>query len=173
MSVGSFFKKLVPYLSTAAEAFGGPVGAIAASVLTKVTGATVKAGDLATAITSLSMSEQGRLQLDSAEKEFAETMAKMGYDSADKLSDTLEQDRASARSREVAVRDSTPKVLAYLTLLIAAGIVAIVFTGRAPALHDPVESATVGTIIGFVFRDLARIFAYYFGGDVADQTPSK
>lgn len=165
MSVGSFFKGLVPYLSAAAETFGGPAGAIAASVLTKVTNSTVKPPDIASVISNLGTSEQGRIQLDAAEKEYAETMAKLGYDSADKLSEALEADRASAREREVAVRDKTPRNLAYLTVCVAGLIVYLTLSGKSAAFHDPAEAATVGTVIGFVFRDLAHVYAYYFGGD--------
>lgn len=164
MGVGSFFKGLVPYLSAAAETFGGPAGSIAASVLTKVTNSTVKPPDLASVITNLGTSEQGRIQLDAAEKEYAETMAKLGYDSADKLAQALEEDRASAREREAAVRDKTPRNFAYCILAGSILISALVISGKAPGLHDPVESATIGTIVGYVFRDLASVIAYYFGG---------
>lgn len=164
MSVGSFLKKLVPYLSTAAEAFGGPAGAIAATILTKVTGSTVAAPDLGKVISNLSTSEQGRIQLDAAEKEYAETMAKLGYDSVDKLSQTLEDDRASARAREVAVRDSTPRVFAYCILGGTVAVATLIISGRAPGAHDPTEATLIGTVVGYMFRDLASVIAYYFGG---------
>lgn len=174
MSIGGFFKGLVPYLAAVAQNFGGPAGAIAANVLTKVVGSTVKPPDIGTVISNLAMTEQGRIQLDAAEKEYAETMAKMGYDSAEKHEQALVDDRASARQRESSVRDHTPAVLAYCTLSGAIVMSVIVLSGHAPALHDPVEAATVGTIVGFVFRDLARVYGYYFGGDNSDSgTPAK
>lgn len=165
MSIGGFFKGLVPYLAAVAENFGGPAGVIAASVLTKVTSSTVKPPDIAGVISNLATTEQGRVQLDSAEKEYAETMAKMGYDSAEKHEQALVDDRASARLRESSVRDHTPAILAYCTLVGSIIMSVIVLSGKAPALHDPIEAATVGTIVGFVFRDLAHVYAYYFGGD--------
>jgi hypothetical protein len=166
MNAGTFFKGLAPYLAAAAQTFGGPAGAIAASVLTKVTGSTVKPPDIASTITQLGMSEQGRIQLDQAEKEYSETMTKLGYDHVEKLQEALNADVDSARQREEKVGDKTARNLAYVTLVVAGGIVYMVLSGRSQAFHDPVESATVGTVIGFVFRDLAHIYAYYFGGGV-------
>jgi hypothetical protein len=166
MTVGSFFKGLVPYLAAAAQTFGGPAGAIAASVLTKITNTQVKPADIGSVISQLGMTEEGRIKLDAAEKEYAETMARLGYDSVEKYQEALNADLDSARVREEKVMDKTPRNLAYLTVAVAAGIVFMVLSGRSQAFHDPVESATIGTVIGFVFRDLAHVYAYYFGGGV-------
>lgn len=173
MSVGSFFKGIVPYLSAAAEAFGGPAGAIAASVLTKVTGSTVKPPDIAQTISNLATSEQGRIQLDAAEKEYSETMAKLGYQDKEAFIAALNADRDSARQREEKVQDKTPRNLAYLTVCVAGLLVYLTLSGKSNAFHDPAEAATVGTVIGFVFRDLAHVYSYYFGGDGSSEAPTK
>ena len=158
MGIGSFFKSLVPYLSVAAEAFGGPAGAIAASVLTKVTGATVKPTDIANTIQNLSMSEAGRIQLDQAEKEYAETMARMGFESAEKLAQTAADDRASARNREVQVKDWMPRIL-------SSGIVSgfLVATFLVLGGHAKADSVMAGTLIGYLSAKCELVLAYYFG----------
>lgn len=158
MGVGAFFKGLVPYLSVAAETFGGPPGAIAASILTKITGGTVKPSDLATTIQSLSMSEAGRIQLDQAEKEYSETMARMGFESAEKLAQTAAEDRASARGREIQVRDWMPRIL-------SSGIVSgfLVATFLVLGGHAKADSVMAGTLIGYLSAKCELVLAYYFG----------
>src|SRR6266436_41202 len=159
MGVGAFFKKTVPYLATAAEVFGGPAGSIAASILTKVTGGTVKSPDISGVMQNLSTTEEGRVKLDAAEKEYAETMAKMGYDSVEKLEEVAAADRASARAREVAVKDRMPGMLAIGVTLGFFGTLSLMFFHSIPdAGHD-----VLLVMIGALGTAWTSVVAYYFG----------
>lgn len=168
MGVGAFFKGLVPYLSVAAETFGGPAGSIAASVLTKVTGASVKPSDLAKSIQNLSLSEDGRVKLDAAEKEFAETMARMGYESAEKLAETATADRDSARNREIQVKDWMPRIL-------SSGIVSgfLVATFLVLGGHAKADSVMAGTLIGYLSAKCELVLAYYFGSSAGSDAKTQ
>lgn len=81
------------------------------------------------------------------------------------LEAVLQKDRASARDREIAVKDSTPRLLA--TLIISAFCVtvgAIVGFALADALHlDPTAASLVGGVVGYLSAKGDTVIAYYFG----------
>lgn len=165
MSIGSFFKSLCPFLSVAAETFGGPAGAIAASVLSKVAGADVKPSAIASTIQSLSMTEDGRLKLDAAEKEFQITMAKMGFDEREKFVEALVSDRASARDMQKATRSYLPSILAFAavsTLLFCIYLVG--FRTLPDTGHDALM-----ILLGAVVALVKDVYGFIFGGSMGQE----
>ena len=89
-------------------------------------------------------------------------------------------DRDSARKREMAVRDRTTAVLAWIVVgasVVLGGLVVFGFVSK-----DPVQAALVGAVIGYVFSEAKQVLAYYFGSNVgtarttellASSTPGK
>ena len=89
-------------------------------------------------------------------------------------------DRDSARKREMAVRDRTTAVLAWIVVgasVVLGGLVVFGFVSK-----DPVQAALVGAVIGYVFSEAKQVLAYYFGSNVstarttellASSTPAK
>lgn len=68
------------------------------------------------------------------------------------------KDVDSARGREIAVKDHTNQILAY--------IVVIAFISTAVAVlggYAKVESVLAGTIIGYVSAKCEQVLSYYFG----------
>jgi hypothetical protein len=174
-------KRVAPIL---AGTFGTPLAGLAVSAICSVlpgdkaqevqqaetaapgTGALGKLGDLFA---------QGILkaeQIKQAESAHAEKMAELGYKNAVDLETLSTQDRASARAREVAVKDRTPSILAYI--LIAGTGVAIAGTLLG---YTKIDSALSGTLIGYLVAECRTALAYFFGttasGQVKDATISE
>lgn len=157
--VGGFFKNIAPYLSTVASlAVPGPAGALAASIINKVTGQDVKPDSVAEAIQNMSLTEEGRLKLDSAEKEFSLACKKMGFDHEDKLFELEVKDRDSARRRQIELKDRFVPVLACV--IIGAFITAVMALIRG---WGKVETAFAGTLIGYLAANANQVVSFYFG----------
>lgn len=68
------------------------------------------------------------------------------------------QDRDSARSREIGVRDHTNKILAFVIVGAFVCLVASTLLGYAK-----VESALAGTLVGYLSAKAEQVLNYYFG----------
>lgn len=151
---------------TLAMAVGGPFGSLAATAISAALGA--PAGDAKAAETALlSATPDTLLALRKAEQEFTVRMTELGIEQ-DKL---VFDDIASARSREISVRDNTPRNLAYIVLGFAGVCIAATLAG-----WTKVDSALAGTLIGYLVAEARSALAYYFGSSTGsvrkDQTIS-
>ena len=161
MSFIDVVKKAFPFISAAAS-LGGPIGIMAAAVVGKAIGAD-KAPDptpdgVANAIAAAIGDPAQRAALVKAEQDFQLQMAELGYKNAADLEATAEEDRASARNREIQVKDWMPKLLGSG---VVAGFLASVFlilSGRAK-----VDSVLAGTLIGYLSAKSELVLSYYFG----------
>lgn len=68
------------------------------------------------------------------------------------------KDRDSAREREIGVKDSTNKILAFVIVGAFVCLVASTLLGYAK-----VESALAGTLVGYLSAKCEQVLAYYFG----------
>ena len=105
------------------------------------------------------------LALKKAEQDFAVRMRELDID-LERLSN---DDRASAREREVKVGDWMPRILAFV---IVAGFMLTVFLvllGHVECMKDPLMATTVGTLIGFVSAKCEQVVAYYFGSSAGSK----
>jgi len=158
MGFTDILKKAYPFISIAAS-LGGPLGEMGASALGKAIGASVKPGDLSSTLSSLATSETGRIQLDAAEKQFAETMAKMGYDNAQALEKIAADDRASARTMQISTKSWIPSALALFITAGFFGILAGMFKYEPPqTAHDALM-----LMLGALGGAWTSVVAYYFG----------
>ena len=66
-------------------------------------------------------------------------------------------DRANARAREVAAKDRTNSILAYLVVVLASVACAAILGGYVEGLKDPITAALVGSIVGSVFTALNQV----------------
>jgi hypothetical protein len=162
MSFTDVMKKAFPYISAAAS-LGGPVGTIAATIVGKAIGASnvePTTEGISTAIAAAFADPQQRAALIQAEQQFQLQMAELGYKDAESLAATAEADRASAREREVQMKDLTPRVLAAIVLIAA-------FVGEGYVLrygYPPnVAGELVGRILGTVDAAVMLVLSYYFG----------
>lgn len=74
------------------------------------------------------------------------------------------QDIANARAREVAVKDTTPRNLAYLIIGFTGLCIAATLAG-----WTKVDSALAGTLIGYLVAECRSTLTYYFGSSQSSQ----
>jgi hypothetical protein len=161
MSFTDVLKKSFPFISAAAG-LGGPVGTIAASLVGKALGidkVPATADGISNAIATAFADPAQRAQLVQAEQQFQLQMKELGYESAEQLAATDAADRASARSREVALKDKIPALLALLVTVGFFGVLWYMLTHQVPAAsHD-----TMLLLLGSLGTAWTSIIAYYFG----------
>jgi hypothetical protein len=154
-----FLKKAFPFLATAAGSVGGPLGAAAAATLGNALGLTKKdpsIDDLAVAYTNATPDQL--LAAQKEEHDYAAKMRAMGLENEKDLEKIAADDRASARAREVSLRDKFVPVLA--TVLIVSFVVAVLAVIRG---WGKVEAAFAGTLIGYLAANANQVVSYYFG----------
>lgn len=134
-------------------ALGGPFGGLAGNLLAKALG-TSDPKLMEAAITSTD--PDILLKLKQADLDFQAHMTELGIE-RDKLSF---DDTANARGREIAVKDWTPRIIAYLVIvlvLIAEG--SMFFVGQPKS----VDGVVLGRILGTLDSALMLVLGYYFG----------
>jgi hypothetical protein len=157
--VVSIIAKLAPTIGTV---LGGPlagtaIAAIEGAMGIKVTGTESEKQDQINAAISGATPDQ-LLALKNADNEFAAKMAELGFKDTETLAQLQVQDRESARNREVSVKDSTPRILAYILSIGALGV------GIMALFHRlALDSSLAGMVIGYIFSEAKSATAYYFG----------
>jgi hypothetical protein len=132
----------------------GPFGPLAAAAIHAVLGTST---DEQAETALLTATPEQLLALKKAENDFQIQIKTLGI-AEEKLSF---DDLASARAREVAVKDSTPRQMAWL---IVGGSIALgVATVAGFTTKDPAAATMVGTVIGYVFGEAKQVLSYYFG----------
>lgn len=135
-------------------ALGGPFGGLAGAAIAKALG-TKGPDDPATEAAILSGDNEALLKIKQANNDFLLQMEKLGVD-RDKL---VYDDIANARAREVAVKDNTPKVLAYaVTAGFFATLTVMIFHGKPTTGGDALL-----VMLGSLGTAWAAIMAYYYG----------
>lgn len=80
------------------------------------------------------------------------------------LAQIAEQDRLSARQREMSLKDTTPSVLAYSVvggfLSMTCGLIITSLMGYEIA---PAAMGLIGTLVGYLSAKSELVLAYYFG----------
>lgn len=142
-------RAVAPTLGTA---IGGPFGAIAGVAISKAIGSSsASAADDAL----LSATPEQLTALKQAEEAFAIQMKQLGI-AQEKL---VYDDIANARSREEAVKDKTPAILAYSVTVGFFGTLAYMLAVGKPA----VGGDALLVMLGSLGTAWAGVIAYYFG----------
>jgi hypothetical protein len=156
-----FLKKLYPFLSTAAGAVGGPLGAAAANTLGKALGIDKldpSVDELAAAY--VSATPEQRLAAEREEHEFALKMQAAGFTHIEKLEEFATSDRANARDREIKTGDKmTPRILSAI-------VVCAWVTVQTVLLFHIVDTSMrelVARVLGTLDAALMLVLGYYFG----------
>lgn len=147
-------------------ALGGPLGGLAGGLLSKGIGLILGTKDAAgnPAGATQKEIEQALIGGDPAtlvavhniEADLTKHMADLGVEEEQ----LAYADTANARGREIAVKDSTPKIIAYLVIvlvLIAEG--SMFFVGQPKGI----DGVVLGRILGTLDSALLLVLGYYFG----------
>lgn len=148
-----------------ATALGGPLAGVAVRTLSQVLLGTADGSPEAVEKAVLAADPAALLQLKQAELQFQKDMRSLDVD----LERIAADDRDSARRREAAVKDWTPRVLAFV---IVGGFLATVFcvlAGVVDGLKDPLTATLVGTLIGYVSAKADQVCSYFFGSTAGSQ----
>lgn len=166
MGFTAVLKKAFPFI-TAAASLGGPLGTMAAAAVGRAIGADKNppstADGIAAAIATALSDPTQRAALLAAEQQFQVQMAELGYKDAEELEATAAADRASARNREIQVRDWTPRILGFLVVILCFGGEGLYFRHGAPANASP---ELIGRILGTLDSALILVLSYYFGSSI-------
>lgn len=152
-------------------AIGGPFGAIAGKLLGQAIDPSGKLDGsdpdalqkgLANGLTDPATIER----VIAAENQFKLSMAQLGYDDAEKLQQLAvdmktadNADRASARNREVSLKDYTTRILAYGVILGFFGLLYYLLKFDVPAANKDILNIMLGTLGG----SCVSVISYYFG----------
>lgn len=156
----NFLKKLAPFLASALT-LGGPLGTMASSAITAALGAKpgTKVDDVLASLTKTPMSEEQMAAVQAAENDFQLKMKALNIQSIDDLEKMADDDRASARNREIQVKDHTPAALAGIITTGFFGTLWFVFGhGVKPEAHD-----LALTMVGVLGTAWTGVVSYYFG----------
>src|SRR5260221_7035598 len=158
-NVLGFLKKAAPFVAKALE-FGGPVGAMAGTIINSVAGTKISTSDdLAAAFAKTPDQQKFIADLKTSEQQFALQMKQLEINSVDDLEKIMAAYRASARGREIAVKDRTPAILAFIITLGFFSTLFYVFGhGVKPEARD-----MANIMVGTLGTAWVGVVTYYFG----------
>ena len=165
MGAKAFLQKAFPFLSVAATALGGPIGAAGATILGAALGKDIKPGEIEAELTRLSMTEEGRIKAAQAEQDFKLAMEKLGFGHVEELERISALDRDSVRKREMAIRDKTPMILAAV---VCGGYVAVTATILTQVIEASMRDLVLRSM-GTLDMALGLVLSYYFGSSSGSQ----
>lgn len=99
--------------------------------------------------------------LKKAEIAHAEKMAELGYKNVSDLAKIDADDRASARAREVQVRDNIPSILAFLVTFGFFGVLSYIIWKGVPIASEGHDAVMM--LLGSLATAWTGVVAYYFG----------
>lgn len=140
---------------TLALAAGGPFGPLAAAAIHAALG-TDPSDPKAAEAALLNATPDQLLALKKAEQDFLVRMKELGIEEKH----LAYEDTANARQREMSVKDMTPRIIAYLVIvlvLVAEG--SMFFQGQPKG----VDGVVLGRILGTLDSALMLVLGYYFG----------
>lgn len=150
-------KTVAPLIGTA---IGGPLGPLAGAAISAVLG--TKPGDAAAASAALvNASPDQLLALKKADDDFAAQMKALDVQEEQ----LAYQDVASARSRQVSIKDWTPAVLAYVVTLGFFGVLTYVMH-YGVKIGQGQGGEAVLILLGSLGTAWTAVVGYYFGSSV-------
>lgn len=164
--------KIAPTIAAAAS---GPFGGIVGPLVSKALGLVVHTDDpsqpalnpidaLQQAVTNGTLTPEQIIALRQADMDFQKYLS----DNKLKIEQLVVEDVQSARGREIAVRDTTPRNLAYAMIggfftVVAALLVGLTVFPERTALFTGATWALIGALINQLYNEARSATSYYFG----------
>ena len=172
-NLGNALKSLAPTLATM---LGGPLAGSAVAALEGVFGLSPGSGADAVAdvLQKGSLTPEMIEKLKECELQQATIMAqqkidlvKLNLDHDAAIASTDVADRSSARAMQVATKDWTPDILAWLIMAGSGFVAYLVLCGNLT--KDPALATMQGTVIGYLFNEAKTVLAYFFGSSAGSK----
>ena len=152
-------KHAAPWIGAAATGNVPALITMSASALATAFGKDIKPTADAISAAIAGATPEQMLALKQADNDFAAKMQQMGFDNVQHLESIAAGDRDSARKREIATGDWTPRILAYLVILLAG-----IGEGSLMLGYEPrVAPELIGRILGTLDAAVMLVLSYYFG----------
>lgn len=152
---------VAPYLGAAV---GGPLGAAAVGYVADAMGLSEKTeASIKSALSGVTPEQM--LAIKNADQAFQVKMLELGYADTEAIAKLAVDDRNSARQREIAVKDNTPKILAYAITIGFFGVLVAMMSVTMPTTSRDVLNIMLGSL-GTAW---ISIVAYYFGSSAGSQ----
>jgi hypothetical protein len=158
--IGGIIKKILPAIGAAATGNVPALIAMAASVVGSVLGQKVSASTDAISAAISGATPDQLLALKKADQDFQLQLQQLGFENVEALEKIAAEDRASARSMQVAVKSKLPPALAIVVTLVCLAFEGWIVTHGIPGGVEPV---IVGRVLGTLDSALILILSYYFG----------
>lgn len=146
---------------TIGTAIAGPLGGLAGRALSDALGLPTGSKDADVVKALQNATPDQLLAIRKADQEFQVRMQELGIE-AEKL---VNDDRASARAREAAVKDKTPMVLALLVTMGFFGCLGYMLTNGAP--QEGKDALLI--MLGSLGTAWTGVIAYYFGSSASSR----
>ncbi len=152
-------RTVAPALATA---LGGP---LAGTAVREIAGGLLgkpdaPEADVAAAIAAATPEQL--LKLKELDQAFDSKMAELGIE----LEKLGMEDRANARAREIATKDSTPRILALVLFVLFFGLLLLMMFHAVPDANKDVLNILLGTLGG----SIATVIAYYYGSSASSDS---
>jgi hypothetical protein len=167
MDIGKIIGSIAPWLGTA---IGGPFGAAAGKIVADILGAGDSKEDTIKSALSAATPEQ-LLLLKNADADYALRMQELGYKNTEDLAKIAADDRTSARAREVAVRDKTPRNLAYgYGAMFFSTLLAFIWIAVEKVVIPPEIKTSIDILLGIEAGMVLGSKEYFFGSSAGSKT---
>lgn len=157
--MGNFLKKILPWVGAAATGNIPALVGMAAKQVGEIVGSSVNADpdSIAAAVAGATPDQIAKLR--ELDQQFQLQLQAMGFKNAEELERIAAEDRASARAREITVKDKTPSILA------AAVTVGFFFLLGAMIFHamPAANSDLLQVMLGSLGTAWIMVMTYYFG----------
>jgi hypothetical protein len=154
-----FLKSIAPWIAAAASGNVPALLGMAANELSSVLGYDVPADATAIEKATSSATAEQLLAIKQADQAFAFKMQELGYANVEKLEAIAADDRKSAREREIAVKDWTPKLLAVVVTIGYFGILGYILQYGIPKEGGD----ALLLMLGALGSGWMMVLAYYYG----------
>ena len=164
-----FMRKAAPWITAAATGNIPGLITMAAEAVGSAIGKPVKADQESISAAIAGATPEQLLALKQADNDVKIKLQALGFEHEEEIEKIAADDRASARNREIAVKDRLPAVLAVLITIGFFGVLVFMLLHEIPANgHDAMLM-----ILGALITAWTSVVTYYFGSSAGSAAKDK